>query len=179
MKKYAKINNEQTKSVDVGVGTNTDFYKSIGMELLDIEQAYDGSYYLKGYAPTQPIEEVRQAKLSELSAQALAFEDNVNKNMSFVSSVGGYHINGDRRTRSNLEDLITYSTTDTIQLRDYDNTMREVTKDQLKVILKEHVINGQNLYYQKWAYEEQIKACTTIEELNAIELNFVMKDFSK
>ena len=125
------------------------------------------------------LDRAKALKLYELSTQALAFEENVNKDMSFVSSVGGYHINGDRRTRSNLEDLITYSTTDAIQLRDYDNTMREVTKDQLKVILKEHVINGQNLYYQKWAYEEQIKACTTIEELNAIEIKFTMKDFSK
>ena len=32
---------------------------------------------------------------------------------------------------------------------------------------------------QKGDYEKQIKSCTTIEELNAIELNFVMKDFSK
>ena len=176
---YCKYDNETKKCLEVGTGTNTEFYKSIGMIDMEVEQAYDGSYWLKGYAPTQPIEEVRQAKLSDLSAQALAFEENVNKDMLFVSSVGGYRINGDRRTRSNLEDLITYSTTDAIQLRDYDNTMREVTKDQLKVILKEHVINGQNLYYQKWAYEEQIKACTTIEELNAIELNFVMKDFSK
>ena len=125
------------------------------------------------------LDRAKALKLYELSTQALAFEENVNKDMSFVSSVGGYHINGDRRTRSNLEDLITYSTTDTAQLRDYDNTMREVTKDQLKVILKEHVINGQNLYHQKWAYEEQIKACTTIEELNAIVFNFTMKDFSK
>ena len=146
---------------------------------IEVEKAYK-DLDISDFAPVLPtIEEVRQVKLSELSSQALAFEENVNKDMSFVSSVGGYHINGDRRTRSNLEDLIAYSTTDTIQFRDYDNTMREVTKDQLKVILKEHVINGQNLYYQKWAYEEQIKACTTIEELNAIEFNFVMKDFSK
>ena len=179
MKKYAQIIDNTTKQVNVGTGTNTTFYKSIGMTEMEVEQAYNGQWYLQGYAPTQPIEEVRQAKLSELSAQALAFEENVNKDMSFVSSVGGYRINGDRRTRSNLEDLITYSTTDIIQFRDYDNTMREVTKDQLKAILKEHVINGQNLYYQKWAYEEQIKACTTIEELNAIEFNFTMKDFSK
>lgn len=146
---------------------------------IEVEKAYK-DLDISDFAPVLPtIEEVRQVKLSELSSQALAFEENVNKDMSFVSSVGGYHINGDRRTRSNLEDLIAYSTTDIIQFRDYDNTMREVTKDQLKVILKEHVINGQNLYYQKWAYEEQIKACTTIEELNAIEFNFVMKDFSK
>ena len=129
--------------------------------------------------PEKTFDELKSEKLSELSTQALAFEENVNKDMSFVSSVGGYHINGDRRTRSNLEDLITYSTTDTIQFRDYDNTERTVTKEQLQVMLKEHVINGQNLYYQKWAYEEQIKACTTIEELNAIEIKFTMKDFSK
>ena len=179
MKVYAQIIDEETKQVNIGTGTNTTFYKSIGMTEMEVEQAYNGQWYLVGYVPTQPIEEVRQTKLSELSTQALAFEENVNKDISFISSVGGYHINGDRRTRSNLEDLITYSTTDAIQFRDYDNTMREVTKDQLKVILKEYVINSQNLYYQKWAYEEQIKACTTIEELNAIELNFVMKDFSK
>ena len=179
MKVYAQIIDEETKQVNIGIGTNTTFYKSIGMTEMEVEQAYNGQWYVAGYVPAQPIEEVRQTKLSELATKAQAFEENVNKDIFFISSVGGYHINGDRRTRSNLEDLITYSTTGTIQLRDYDNTMREVTKDQLKVILKEYVINSQNLYYQKWAYEEQIKACTTIEELNAIEFNFTMKDFSK
>lgn len=150
--------------------------KPNGQELVLIE---DILVKYKELKESTELDRAKALKLYELSTQALAFEENVNKDMSFVSSVGGYHINGDRRTRSNLEDLITYNTTDIVQLRDYDNTMREVTKDQLKVILKEHVINGQNLYYQKWAYEEQIKACTTIEELNAIEIKFTMKDFSK
>lgn len=129
--------------------------------------------------PVKTLSELKSEKLAELTSITSKFEDNVNNQMYFVSSVGGYRINGDRRTRSNLEDLITYSTTDIIQLRDYDNTMREVTKEQLKVILKEHVINGQNLYYQKWAFEAKINACTTIEELNAIEFKFTMHDFSK
>ena len=146
--------------------------------------------------PEKTFDELKSEKLAELTAQALAFEDNVNKSMYFISSVfvekevqkddettetvkGHLVINGDRRTRSNLEDLITYQPTDTVTYRDYENIERQLTKEQLQVMLKEHVINGQNLYYQKWAYEEQIKACTTIEELNAIELNFVMKDFSK
>lgn len=147
---------------------------------IEVEKAYKDLDIADYVAPPSPtFEEVKSDKLSDLASKAQAFEQNVNKDMWFKSSVNGYRINGDRRTRSNLEDLIAYSTTDTIPLRDYDNTMREVTKDQLKVILKEHVINGQNLYYQKWAYEEQIKACTTIEELNTIEFNFVMKDFSK
>ena len=167
--------------------------KPNGQELALIEDILAKYKELK---ESTKLDRAKALKLYELAQKAQSFEDSVNKSMYFISSVfvekesqkddettetvkEHLVINGDRRTRSNLEDLITYGTTDTIQFRDYNNTMREVTKDQLKNILKENVINGQNLYYQKWAYEEQIKACTTIEELNAIELNFVMKDFSK
>ena len=167
--------------------------KPNGQELALIEDILAKYKELK---ESTKLDRAKALKLYELAQKAQSFEDSVNKSMYFISSVfvekesqkddettetvkEHLVINGDRRTRSNLEDLITYGTTDTIQFRDYNNTMREVTKDQLKNILKENVINGQNMYYQKWAYEEQIKACTTIEELNAIELNFVMKDFSK
>ena len=88
-------------------------------------------------------------------------------------------INGDRRTRSNIQDLITYQPTDNVIYRDYENIERTLTKDELKIILKEHVVNGQMLYNQKWEYEAKINACTTIEELNAIEIKFTMHDFSK
>lgn len=54
MKKYAKIINEEKKQCDVGLGTNTEFYKSIGMTEMDVEEAYDGSWYLSGYAPEKP-----------------------------------------------------------------------------------------------------------------------------
>lgn len=54
MKKYAKIINEQTKQCDVGLGTNTEFYKSIGMSEMDVEQAYTGNWYVEGYAPEKP-----------------------------------------------------------------------------------------------------------------------------
>lgn len=125
------------------------------------------------------LDRAKALKLYELSAQAQAFENNVNKEMWFKSSIKGYLINGDRRTRSNIQDLITYQPTDIIIYRDYENIERELTKDQLKVLLKEHVVNGQMLYEQKWAFEDKINACTTIEELNAIEIKFNMHDFSK
>lgn len=54
---YAKVINEETKVCEVGLGTNTKFYQSIGMTEMDVEQAYDGSWYLKGYAPEKPIEQ--------------------------------------------------------------------------------------------------------------------------
>ena len=56
MKYYAKIENEQIKAVSIGTGTNTAFYKSIGMELMDVEQGYDGNWYVAGYAPVKPQE---------------------------------------------------------------------------------------------------------------------------
>ena len=65
MLKFAKITNEKTKACQVGLGTNEKFYRAIGMTELEVEQAYDGSWYVKGYAPAKPeptIEE-RVAKL--------------------------------------------------------------------------------------------------------------------
>ena len=54
---YAKIENEETKQVSVGTGTNVEFYRSIGMSEMEVEQAYDGQWYLKGYAPEKPTEQ--------------------------------------------------------------------------------------------------------------------------
>lgn len=61
MLKYSKIINEETKECNVGVGDNIAFYQSIGMEEMDVEQAYNGAWYLKGYAPTQSVEEQNEA----------------------------------------------------------------------------------------------------------------------
>lgn len=70
MLKYARIVNEDTKLCEVGTGTNTTFYQSIGMSEMDVEQAYDGCWYLKGYAPEKPQEikeqEVRAVRNSYL-----------------------------------------------------------------------------------------------------------------
>lgn len=64
MIKYAKIVNEETKQCEVGVGTNAKFYQSIGMTEMDVEQAYNGQWYIAGYAPVEPeptIEEKNEA----------------------------------------------------------------------------------------------------------------------
>lgn len=56
MKKYVKIINQKTKEVQVGISTNSKFYESIGMEIQDVEQAYNGRWFLKGYVPEKPQE---------------------------------------------------------------------------------------------------------------------------
>ena len=73
MKKYAKIVDENTKRCEVGIGdpdavfgTETDaegnektlyvsdFYKNLGMELMDVEQDATGNWYAAGFAPAAP-----------------------------------------------------------------------------------------------------------------------------
>lgn len=71
---YAKIINEETKQCEVGVGTNTEFYKSIGMTEMDVEQAYDGGWYVKGFAPKEPETEI-QYRIREIRDNLLEQTD--------------------------------------------------------------------------------------------------------
>ena len=70
MFKDAKVINE-TKQCEIGLGTNENFYQSIGMVKQDVEQSWDGTWYLKGFAPQKPdeitAEELRQKRNSLLS----------------------------------------------------------------------------------------------------------------
>ena len=68
MKKYAKVVNEETGLCEVGVGTNTSFYASIGMTEMEVEQAYNGQWYLKGYAPAKP-EPTLEEQVAKLEAE--------------------------------------------------------------------------------------------------------------
>lgn len=65
---YAQIVDKQTKLVVVGIGTDSTYYKSIGMTPMDVEQAYNGAWYVKGYAPSKPepttAEKVQALELS-------------------------------------------------------------------------------------------------------------------
>lgn len=69
MLKYAKIIDDTTKACDVGLGTNTAFYQSIGMTEMDVEQAYDGKWYLSGYAPNTPSSVANKERIAELEIQ--------------------------------------------------------------------------------------------------------------
>ena len=65
---YAIVTDEKTKAVSVGLGTDIEFYKSIGMTDMEVEQDYYGNWYLKGYAP-DCSEQIKQDKIAELDAQ--------------------------------------------------------------------------------------------------------------
>ena len=82
MKKYAIITNETTKECSVGIGADTTFYTSLGMTLMDVEQAYNGHWYVLGYAPAEPEKsyiEKRQAEYPSIGDQLdMIYWDKVN-----------------------------------------------------------------------------------------------------
>ena len=79
MIKYAKIIDSKKNICEVGIGTNTDFYKSIGMIEMDVEQSFDGIWYIKGYAPKNPkiiaqINELKE-KLADTDYKAIKYAE--------------------------------------------------------------------------------------------------------
>ena len=58
MIKYAKILNQETGLCEVGLGTNTEFYQSIGMTQLDVKQSdIDNNWYLAEKCPMKTDEQ--------------------------------------------------------------------------------------------------------------------------
>lgn len=128
------------------------------------------------------LSEYKQERLIELSMKSSTFENNLNQDMFFISALG-FKCNGDRRTKANLQDLVTFfdlqAQNGTLAYRDYDNVNRDLTKEQLQLLLVEHVANGNQLYGQKWAYQEQINAAKSKDKLKQLEFTFTMADYSK
>lgn len=61
MIKYAQLINEETGLCSIGTGTNVDFYKSIGMTELDVQQSdIDNSWYLVDKCPMKTNEQKEQ-----------------------------------------------------------------------------------------------------------------------
>lgn len=70
--RYAKIINEETHEVQVGVGCDDAYYEEIGMYKMGVEQAYNGLWYVAGFAPVQPEptpEEAKQQRIAELKVE--------------------------------------------------------------------------------------------------------------
>lgn len=125
------------------------------------------------------VDELRERMSAELEASSASFEENLNKSMYFTSSLG-FKVNGDRRTRSNIEDLISMLPDDTtmVPYRSYNNENVNLNKSQLKILLNEHLQNGLSLYNQKWEKQNSLKSAETKDELKSVDLTFEFKDFS-
>ena len=76
MIKYAKIINKETGLCEVGIGTNTEFYKSIRMVELDVQQSdIDNNWYLSEKCPMKTDEEKERAERERLDKLSMTRGD--------------------------------------------------------------------------------------------------------
>lgn len=128
---------------------------------------------------TEKFEKAKADKLAELSSVAGQYDQYKCDDMYVTSSIGGYKFNADIRSQTNMHGLIDVLADDTTTLyKDYDNEFRTMTKADLAVLKSECLQNGQYLYQQKWTLQTKINACTSKEELDAIEIKFEMLEFN-
>lgn len=64
---FANIINEQTKEVQIVAGQK--MISITGATEMEVEQAYNGKWYVKGYAPEEPKEEAVKKQIVALEEQ--------------------------------------------------------------------------------------------------------------
>ena len=163
--------NQQVKSiVEALVEADKEHYK------VTVDDSFHASIEV---IPEPTFEEKKAKKLEELKNYASQFDSYKCKEMWIISSVGGYKLDADIRSQTNVEGLIRMLGEGEHTLyKDYDDTFRDLTRENLETIDLEFKQNGAALYQQKFATEAAINAASTEEELNAIQIQFTMRDFS-
>lgn len=167
MKKYAKIVNEKTKACEVGLGTNANFYQSIGMIEQEVEQGFNGQWYLLGYAPEKPLDELKQEKHNEIN-QA---REQARKTEGVLYNDDLFDI--DETSQSNIlaqikvAELLNNSEA-TYTYRSKTNQNHSFTVTQLQELGLAIAQKVNEIYQKSWDLKAQVDAAETEEEIKNI-----------
>ena len=178
MIKYAKVINEQTGLCEIGTGTNSSFYQSIGMVELDVQQSdIDNAWYLTEKCPMktdeEKLNEAKTDKYNEINNGARIY---LESGEALFEVAEGKHIEA---TDGNIAKLSAYALSfmTGVQSEVYWNTKEDetiaLTQEQLTQALmglgevQATVWNVKFPYYLK-----QLENATTVEEVNAINVDY-------
>ena len=76
MIKFAKVINKETGLCEIGLGTNTEFYKLIGMTEKDVKQSdIDNNWYLTDKCPMKDVEEIETERKKAFKSQFFEIKD--------------------------------------------------------------------------------------------------------
>lgn len=168
MKKYAKVINEETKACEVGLGTNSEFYASLGMKKQEVEQSYTGDWYLAGYAPKKPLNEIKAEKRAEINGD----RDNARKTEG--AEYDGDIFDIDEVSQSNILAQIKVAEIigdpkATYNYRSKTNTDHLLTLAQLQELGLAIAVKVNAIYVKSWDLKAQVDKATTAEEVEAIK----------
>ena len=122
----------------------------------------DGEFYTTHYTPVaKELASVKARMKAELKG---VFEA---KGLKPVVDTGlGFSVDGGR---ANLQDFESGLAMGVLNVRASDNTMHEVTSEQMQSIINTIRANGLSLYQTKWAKEAQIDALADIDACKLYE----------
>ena len=138
MIRYAKIENKNTKQVTYGVGTDINFYQSIGMTEMEIEQSdVDGLWYVSGYAPMKSEEQKQLEEQQRLLTEAKT--KRAEEVASITVEIDGMVFDGDEKAQERMARAVTMadSLDEETEWVLHDNTVATVTAGQLKRACRE------------------------------------------
>ena len=168
MLKYAKVINDTTKACEVGLGTNASFYQSLGMTEQEVEQAYNGAWYLKGYAPQKTLAELKEAKRAEINAARDAAEQGGFEYMGKVFDSDPISCQRISCAAQAMQISALAATTPTITWTCQDNTTIDLNPSELLGLVGALAAWSNSCHIKATALKEQIEACQSAEALAQI-----------
>ena len=171
MIKYAKVINNETGLCEVSEGTNIEFYKSIGMIELDVEQSdIDFNWYLAEKCPHKSDEEkFQEAKEQKIQENDIRRDEALNQGVTYKNVL----FDSDTDQKVNLLAIVsTMSDDDTIIWFGMDNQPLECTKQDL-INIGGLITQLHNFCWNKNALiKVEINNAQAAEEVEEIEIDY-------
>lgn len=169
------VKEETTEIIDMPVEKSENYietttvgewYESIGMTEQDVEQAYNGDWYLTGYAPTQPLDELKNLKRAEINKARDKAEQ------------GGFEYLGKTFDSDQVSCIRMSSAAQAMQYADdtamitwttQDNSTIDLNKSQLMELVVALAQWSNTCHQKATALKAQIDACESKEALDNIK----------
>lgn len=169
---YNQIVNEETGEVTnepYEVTTTVgEYYNTLGMTEQEVEQAYNGQWYLKGYAPTQPLDELKTLKREEINKARDEAEQGGFEYMGKVfdsDEVSCIRMMGASQALSNApaETTITWTC--------QDNSTIDLNGSEFAGLVVALATHSNTCHQKATELKAQIEKATSAEELEGIKWN--------
>lgn len=144
------------------------------METTTVEQSQKGErhFQIVDFAQ-QSLEQAKQAKLEELE---VIFDEYRESKNTYINSSLGFRANANVTAYNNVDGLISqieYGLVETdddgkLEFMDFDNKLRLLSLEDLKVLKAEIAQNGSRAYSAKWQYRAKIEQATNIGYLSKL-----------
>lgn len=177
---YDLQTNDKVKYRTLGVADNSRTYISL-KDISHLQTQLKEIDFKEDVLPDDLLQTIKSKRLLELTKLGRAYDNELVNNDMVINSSLGFKVNADLRSQNNLRGLIDFMTdTETASYIDYNNKAHDLSKSQLETLLKELVLNGSNLYKQKWNYSKQIENATNSDDDTLLqEFKFTMLNFGE